>query len=60
MVFLFLIIWKYLMYGISEQYADDIVTHHFLNVPSDLIYEKCYSFCRRTTNFLFCICPDYC
>ena len=48
------------MYGSSEQYADDIVTYHFLNVPSDLIDDKCYSFCRRTTNFLFCICPDYC
>ena len=37
------------MFGISEQYADDIVTYHFLNVPSALIYDKCYSFCRRTT-----------
>ena len=46
--------------GISEQYADDIATYHFLNVPSDLIYEKRYSFYRRTTNFLSCICPDYC
>ena len=25
-----------MMYGTSEQYADDIVTYHFLNVPSDL------------------------
>ena len=25
------------MYGISEEYADDIVTYHFLNGPSDLI-----------------------
>ena len=49
-----------MMYGISEQYADDIVTYYFLNVPCDLIYDKCYSFCRRTTNVLFCICPDYC
>ena len=49
-----------MMYGISEQYADGIVTYHFLNVPSDLIYDKCYSFYRRTTNFLFCICSDYC
>ena len=48
------------MYGISEQYADDIVTYHFLNVSSNLIYEKCYSFYRTTTHFLFCICPDYC
>ena len=43
-----------MMYGISEQYADDIVTCHFLNDPSDLIYDKCYSF------FLFCISPDCC
>ena len=49
-----------MMYGISEQYADDIVTCHFLNAPSDLIYDKCYSFYSRTTNFLFCICPGYC
>ena len=48
------------MYEISEQYAYDIVTYHFLNVPSYLIYDKCYSFYRRNTNFLFCICPDYC
>ena len=33
-----------MMYDISEQYADDIVTYRFLNVPSDLIYGKCYSF----------------
>ena len=32
--------WKYLTYGISEQYADDIVTYHFLNVFSDLIYDN--------------------
>ena len=49
-----------MMYGISEQYADDIVTCHFLNDPSDLIYDKCYSFYRRTTHFLFCICPNCC
>ena len=49
-----------MMYGISEQNADEIVTYHFLNVASDLIYSKCYSFYRRTTKFLFCICPDYC
>ena len=51
-----------MMYDISEQYADDIVMYHFLNVPSDLIYDKIYSFYRRTTNFLFCICicPGYC
>ena len=36
-----------MMYGISEQHADDIVTCHFLNALSDLIYDKC-------------ICPDYC
>ena len=28
------------MYGISEQYADDIVTYLFLNVSSNLIYDK--------------------
>ena len=49
-----------MMYGISEQHAEEIVTYHFLTVPSDLIYDKCYSFYRRNTNFLFCICPDYC
>ena len=49
-----------MMYGIPEQYADDIVTCHFLNAHSDLIYDKCYSFYRRTTIFLFCICPGYC
>ena len=49
-----------MMYGISEQYADGIITYHFLNVPSDLIFDKCYSFYRRTTNDLFCICSDYC
>ena len=48
------------MYDISEQYTDDIVTYHFLNVTSHLTYDKCYSFYRRTTTFLFCICPDYC
>ena len=48
------------MYDISEQYADDIVTCHFLNIPSDLIYDKCYRFYRRTTIVLFCICPCYC
>ena len=48
------------MYGISEQYADEIVTYHFLNVLSDLIYDKCYYFCRRTTNVFFCVCPGYC
>lgn len=25
-----------MIYDISEQYADDIVTYHFLNVSSDL------------------------
>ena len=43
------------MYGISEQYADDIVTYHFFNVPSDLIYDKCYCFCRRVScDFFSC------
>ena len=55
-----------MMYGIPEQYVDDvsssiyIVTYHFLNVLSDLIYDKCHSFYRRATNLLFYICPDYC
>ena len=48
------------MYDISEQYADEIVTYHFLNIPSDLIYDKCYRFYRKATIFLFYICPDYC
>ena len=30
----FLRIWKYVMYDISEQYANDIVPYHFLNIPS--------------------------
>ena len=47
-----------MMYGISEQYADDIVMYHLLNVPSNFIYDKCHSFYTRTTNFLFYICPD--
>ena len=48
------------MYAISEQYADDIAMFHFLNAPFDFIYDKCYSVYRKTTTFLFCICPDYC
>ena len=32
------------MYDISEQYAEEIVTYHFLNIPSNLIYRKCYPF----------------
>ena len=31
-----------MMYDISEQYADDIVTYHFLKIPSDLIHGKCF------------------
>ena len=46
-----------MMNDIFEQNTD-IVTYHFLNIPSDLIYDKCYSFYRRTTRFLFCICSD--
>ena len=46
-----------MMYDISEQY--DIVTYHFLNIHSDLIYDKCYPFYRRTALFLFYICPGY-
>ena len=41
-----------MMHGIFEQYADDIVTYHFLNVPSDLIYDKCYSI-EELQNFCF-------
>ena len=44
-----------MMHGISEQYADDIATYHFLNVPSGLIYDKRYSFYRGTTTILFSI-----
>ena len=50
---MFLRIWKYIMYDISEQYADEIVTYHFLVITSDLIYDKCYSFHRKTTFFCF-------
>ena len=35
-----MVIWKYMMHGISEQHADDIFKYHFFNVPSDLIYGK--------------------
>ena len=42
-----------MMYGISEQYVADIVKYHFLNVLSDLIYDKCHSFYRVTTTLLF-------
>ena len=41
------------MYDISGQYADNIVTYHFLTIPSDLIYDKCYPFYRRDTIFCF-------
>ena len=47
-----LIIWKYMMYDISEQYTDDIVRYHFPNTPSDLIYDRCCSFYGRTTIFV--------
>ena len=50
-----MIISKDMMHGISEQYADDIATYHFLNVPSGLIYDKRYSFYRGTTTILFSI-----
>ena len=40
-----------MMYDIPEQYADDVVTYHFLDVTSDLIYDKCYSFHGRTATF---------
>ena len=44
---LFLRTWKYIMYDISEQYADDIVTYHFLIITSDTILsvEKPHFFC---------------
>ena len=49
-----------MMHDNSETYADVIVTYHFVNISSDLIYDKNYYFSRRTTAFLFWICPDYC
>ena len=39
------------MYDIPEQYADDVVTYHFLDVTSDQIYDKFYSFHEKTTTF---------
>ena len=57
---LILVIWEHIMYGISKQYSDGTVTYHFLNVPFDLIYGKCHFFYKRTTQFLFYLCPDYC
>ena len=36
-----------MMYDIG----DDIVTYHFLNISSDLIYDKCYFFHRKATFF---------
>ena len=42
-----------MMHDISEQYTDDIATYHFLNIPSDLIYDKCYPFYRRAPIFCF-------
>ena len=48
-----------MIYDVSEQYADDIVTYHFLNISFDLIYEKCYSFHGKTKIFMFYISPSY-
>ena len=48
------------MYDVSEQHADDIVTYHFLNISSDLIYEKCYSCHGKTEIFMFYISRSYC
>ena len=42
-----------MMYNFSEQNTDDMVTYHSLNIPSDLIYDKSYSFYRTTTIFCF-------
>ena len=44
------------MYDISEQYADDIVTYHFLNIRSDLIYDKFYPYHSKIT-FFFTLVP---
>ena len=42
-----------MIYDISEQYPDNIVTYHCLNIPSDLIYDKCYLFYAKTKNNYF-------
>ena len=38
-----------MLYGISEQYPDDVVTHVLLN----LIYDQCYLLHAKTTSFCF-------
>ena len=38
-----------MVYDISEYYADEIATYHFLNIPSGLIYDKRYHFYRKAT-----------
>ena len=48
------------MYDISEQYPNEIVTYHFLIIPSDLIFDKCYPFPRKTAIPLCYTCPGYC
>ena len=40
---------KYMLYGISEQYPDDVVTHVLL----DLINDQCYLLHAKTTGFCF-------
>ena len=38
-----------MLYGISEQYPDDVATH----VVLDLIYDQCYPLHAKTTRFCF-------
>ena len=38
-----------MLYGISEQYPDEVVTHVLL----DLIYDHCYPLHAKTTGFCF-------
>ena len=38
-----------MLYGISEQYPDDVVTHVLL----DLIYDQCYPLHAKTTSSCF-------
>ena len=40
-----------MLYDISEQYTDNIVTH-FFNISLGLIYDQCYPLHAKTTSFL--------
>ena len=51
---------KYMMYDISEKYADNTIAHHFLIISPDLVFGKYLSFHKKTKTFLFYICPGYC